>query len=438
MAQKFALALFLLLIVCEVTWAQSAPHGDAATVAQAKAALDLSGKPLVQGIGEPQTQVAFQSFQADGDAEAVAKKIDQILASRGLHQSAGASFTTEYATATYQKSGFVFNLMVMPAGTPNTVSVNLQNLGNVDLTKLSKPEGTTELYVQPSSAMYTSSLPRDAATKKCRELLEHDGWEWFGDTTASFFMRQNAVRLQVMCSESTAQGGKTVLQYSAQQLSSELPLIDDLVRISYADTTKRLEGDSELPVEEFWTAYRLALEERGWKATTERPVTIDFRDHLIFRNSKRELAELVVHSVDHLTRFDLEFKTAAQVDDEIKLADEALAQAKAKRDADSKRMANPPKFTLDAPATASLKSSTKKSVEFQVAAGTALNVVTQWLAKKKASGWQVVTTIESREVGQFQLTQGEMTLDLSFVDPGFIAGEITIDARSPLELVLKK
>jgi len=62
--------------------------------------------------------------------------------------------------------------MVMPSGVPNVVNVTLQNHGNVDLTKLPKPDDTTDLYVQPFSAIYVSRLSVDAARSKCRELLE--------------------------------------------------------------------------------------------------------------------------------------------------------------------------------------------------------------------------------------------------------------------------
>ncbi len=414
------------------------PSGAAATIAQAKAVIDLSGKPLVEASGEAQTQVAFQSFKAAGDATAIAKAVDQALVSRGLDQLAGATFTADYGSATYQKSGYHVNLLVMPSGEPNLVTVSITNQGNVDLKKLPKPQGTTELYVQPWSGIFVCDLPVSEANKSCRELLERDGWEWFGDTSASFFMRQNAVRLQVMCSESPAQQGKTSLQFSTELMSSALPLIPGLVRIAYADVTKQLDGDSKLSTTELASVYRKTLEAEGWKATTEQPIKLDFRESLIFRNEQKELAELIFHQVDSISRFALKFMTAAEIEAENQRASVAIAAAKKNREAEQARMDNPTKITIDALETTSLTKQEKLSLEFNVKSGTAQAVVSKWLAKQTATGWVTETTLNSRELGELKLTKGEATLSVSFIDPGFIAGQITIRTSREFQLEIRK
>ncbi|MEO8272319.1 MAG: hypothetical protein ABI557_21605, partial [Aureliella sp.] len=255
---------------------------------------------------------------------------------------------------------------------------------------------------------------------------------------ASFFMRKNAVRLQVMCSAAPAQQGETTLQFSAEQLSSALPTIADLVRIGYADITMRLDGDSKLPEEDFLIAYRRTLEEEGWKATTEQPIEIDFRKHLIFRNEAGELAELMFSDFESMTRFDLKFMTAAQVEQENQQAQAMAEKAKLARDAERMKKENPPIIPVDKPATATLTATAKQSLEFSIRTGTARTVVAKWLESRKSAGWTVQSTIDTREVGEFTLTKGEQEFDLSFVDPGFIPGEITISTSPNFQLQVNK
>ena len=431
------LCLGFTLTVANAVWGKEGLTGDAATVDQAKAVIDLSGKPLVEATGEAQTQVAFQSFKAAGDATTVAKAVDQVLVSRGLDQLAGATFTADYGAATYQKSGYYVNLLVMPSGAPNMVTVSITNQGNVDLKRLPKPQGTTELYVQPWSGIFVCDLPVSEASKSCRELLERDGWEWFGDTSVSFFMRQNAVRLQVMCSESPAQQGKTSLQYWTELMSSALPVIPDLVRIGYSDVTKQLDGDSRLLPSELASVYRKRLEAAEWHATTEQPIKLDFRESLIFRNEKKELAELTFHQFESFTRFTLEFMTAAEVDAENQRASVAIAAAMKEREVAQARIDNPTKITIDKPETAIMSEQEKQSLEFNVKSGSAQAVVSKWLAKQTANGWVAETTLSSREVGELKLTKGEATLLVSFIDPGFIAGQITIRTSKEFQLEVR-
>ncbi|TWT91978.1 hypothetical protein [Stieleria varia] len=436
MRRSFAVVL-LVVVVNGMSWGQGAVPGRAATLEQAKSVLDLSGKPLIDCIGDPQTRIASQSYQCDGETVKIAKQLDEIMQQRGFTRLDGASFTDAYCSSVYQKSGFTVSLMVMPSGMPDVASVTLLNQGDVNLRGLPKPE-SKELYVQPASAIFTCELSVDQAKVRCRELLEGAGWEWFGDTTVSFFMRQNAVRLQVMCSESPAQPGVTTLHYSTELMSSTLPMVPDLVRVAYSDMTTTLDGDSTLGVDEFATAYRKTLTEAGWNATTEQPIKIDFRDHLIFVNQAKEMAELSFYTVESVTRFQLRFQTAEQVERESQQAKMAVLQAQTKRDADEARLLNPTRIVIARPDGADIRQATKQKLEFTVRSGTAKAAVSQWIQSCKDAGWKIETLVESREVGEYKLTKGEQVISASFVDPGFIPGEITLKTSPTFQLDLAK
>ncbi|MFM2095694.1 MAG: hypothetical protein RIS70_2818 [Planctomycetota bacterium] len=290
---------------------QAQPAAAPATASAAQAVLDLSKKPFAEPLETPILNVAWQQFETKGSPEAVAKAIDAALVKLGLKQQAGAMFTEAYSAATYSKAGFNFSLGVMPSGKDGVARVTLSNLGNVDFKALPKVADAKEVFVQGASAIYSSGLSVDDARTKTRQILEAAGWQWFGETTASFFLRKNAVRLQVMCNASP--DGKTMLMFSSEQMSTALPVIPGLTRIAYTEPFTRLEGDSPLELATFWTEYRKLLEAAGWKATTENPVDATVGKFLIFRSAAGELVELKAHQFEEFARFELRFQTAEQL-----------------------------------------------------------------------------------------------------------------------------
>lgn len=203
-------------IVFWLTWAglntaviQAQSAANPATVAAAQAVLDLSKKPFAEPIEAPTLNVAWQQFEMKGSPETAAHAIDAVLVKFGLAQQPGAMFTEAYSAATYQKGAFTFSLNVMPSGKDGIASVTLSNLGNVDFKALPKVPEAKEVFVQGASAIYTSALSVDEAKSKSREILEAAGWQWFGDTTASFFLRKNAVRLTIDVEACDASGTST-------------------------------------------------------------------------------------------------------------------------------------------------------------------------------------------------------------------------------------
>lgn len=436
---KKYLCFTLLVCLCVSDLRGQEPGTRAATVKEVASVLDLSNHLITSNVAEvTHSNLASQSIKARGNIIELAQKVDAELAKRGLKKMDGSSFTEAYCSAIYQKSGFTFSLMAMPTGEAE-VAITISNLGNVDIGKLLKIDGLKVLYAQPFSAMFEIKLSVEKSKQACRAALERDGWEWFGDTEVSFFMRKNAVRVQIMCSPSPTDDTYTMLTVSAEQLSSALPLIKDLTRIAYADTTQVIDGDSRLPPDQLLAQYRKTLESNSWKATTEQPVKIDFREHLIFRNEQKEFAELRVHTVDSLTRFDLKFMSAKQFERENQLAMRTAAEAKAKLDAENRRMENPTKIVLEKLQPAVPKNgASKQSVEFTVKSGSAQKIVSEWLKLQKADGWKAETTIDTREIGDYQLKKDDMIVSVSFADPGFIPGEVTIGTSKEFQLEFKK
>ncbi len=294
-----------------------------ATARQAAAVLDLSTFPMVDPDGEPNARViASQNYSAKGKLLDVARKVRAQLLAAGFRELDGASFAEPYANATYQRAGFLVSLSVSPGNKPDVVSVSLKNHGNLNLQAIPVPAGSKLLYSLPVAIAYVSDLSVEEAGKACRRLLEAQGWEPFGETTVSFFVKKNAVRLQVMVNPAPAQGGKTAIQLVPEQLSADLPAPADAESLQYADSTGGMLFDSRKSQAELIAYFKEVLKGATWEATTENPIRIDFRDHLIFRNPGKELIEIQFYPVDEKIRVDLRYQSAAQV--------EAAAEAEGK------------------------------------------------------------------------------------------------------------
>ncbi len=410
-----------------------------ATAEQAATVLDLATFPLVNAVGEANTRViAAQSYKARGNVLDVAGQLRTALRTAGFEEQSGATFTDNYASGTYLRDGYVITLSVFSGNSPHTVSVALQNHGNVDLTKLPVPAGSRQLYALPAAVTYVSELSLADARQECRRLLADQGWQPFGETAVSFFVKQNAVRLQVMISEAPAQGGKTTIQFSSEQLSVDLPRLPRFESLQYADATCGMLLDSRESQEALVAYFKQALQPAGWQPTTEQPITIDFRDHLIFRNPRHELLELQFYEVDGLTRTDLRFQTAAQVaaTDERVQADQIEQQRR--RDAETERKQHPPKIAISSPPHATVGDAAARSIEFATKSGLAKASLEQWMEHQQTLGWNKTATIDSIEVGEFILEKDGARLEASFLDPGFIPGSITIEVSGDYVLELSK
>lgn len=408
-----------------------------ATVADAKQALDLTIFPAVAAVGEVEATVAIQSYRATGDTEKVARKVDAVLLKQGLKQIDGAIFTPAYCSATYGKNGFHFVLTVLP-GEPGIAKVSLTNISNVDFRKLPIASLGNEVFVQPASAIFQSKSGVAETQQACRDLLAKDGWEWFGDTAASFFMRKNAVRLQVACTESPREKGQTIIQVSAEQMSSTLPLIADLIRINYTEVTGRLDGDSKLPPGDLAAQLRRALEQVGWTATTQEPVKVKFKQHFIFRNAANEMVDLAFYQVGAISRFEMTFMTAKQVASESERADLAAVKAKEEMSAAKNRLDSPIAIAIESIEGAMLKNSNPQILEFAAPSGQARPAVLKWLEKLKADDWSVEATIDTKETGKYILSSGDKKIEVTFLDPGFIPAEITIRTIPGYKLEMEK
>ncbi|WDI43192.1 hypothetical protein [Bremerella sp. P1] len=423
------IAIVSVLCVVNHLVAQSSP----ATVDQAAKAIDFSEFPLANPIEDTVSScVASQSYRAKGDVEQVTKDITKALSAAGFQQAEGATITPAYASAVFLKNGFSVSLSIFPSGEPQSAQVALRNHGNVDLEKILGGKDFQNMYALPGSVMFTTKLAPEETRKLVRKDLESQGWEWFGDTASSFFMRKNAIRLQIMANASPAQPSSTVIQLSSEQLSTELPIPSKTTMIQYTDSNGGLIVDSTLSVPELMTDLRERFKQKNWRCTTDNPIKINFHKHLIFRSEKEELADCEFFEFEGKSRCRLSYQTKEQVAQEGERAKQAAMDAEVK----ARAAAEIKKVEIKPITGAKLKS--KNHLQVETKSGEGSTVLKRWINLMKSDGWKLESTVETAQVVECSLEKNGVKLSVSLVDPGFIPGEIEIRANKNYELTIPR
>jgi hypothetical protein len=121
------------------------------------------------------------------------------------------------------------------------------------------------------NASYITEVSVEQTADACRKLLLAKGWQPYGMAGDVLFFKQNAVRLAARISTAPAQGGKTVIDYSTELMSVDLPAPADTVGLQYTDVNTQLFFDAKTSEQDIVGFYRPTLAKAGWEATTEKP-----------------------------------------------------------------------------------------------------------------------------------------------------------------------
>jgi hypothetical protein len=413
------------------------PEREPATVEQAAAVLDLSKFPILPGAKEPGARrVASLGYAAAADLKEAFEFQRKALLERGFKELSPAQLYDQSASGSFGKNGFYISVSIYPAGEPGQVGVNLQNHGNLNLAKLPVPPGAKLSHAFPAVAGFTSGAPRDETAEAVRKLLLAQGWQPYGTAGDSMSFKKNAVELDARVSSHEAQPGKVFLDYTAHQMSADLPAPLDAERVQYADDNKRLDVDAVGTPDDVVAYYKKELGPGGWQPTTENRITDKNTSFMIFRNPAKDMLTLNMRDLgENKTRFDLSHQTAAEVEEvdrRIKLAIEER-----KRKEEEERNRPKPKVTIALPAGASSVEATAQEIEFQLPTGKAQEALDGLLQALKAEGWQAEQPVGQKEAGLLSLKKDGLEMSIQYVDPGFIPAQITITARGKLELERK-
>ncbi len=419
MAIKTRAAGFAIVLCCTTAalgWAADEP----ATVEQAAAVWNAMKWSVPKGA-MPQRRVAGISYETDGDAKTAFTFQQKQLVDAKWTEMPQSYITAESASATFRKGSFVLSVMAFGTGKPNQVSVALTQHGNVDLSKLPVPPGSKVLYGGPVSIMYVTETAVDKTTEAVAASLAKLGWQPYGIAGEQRFYKRNAVRVSAFVSVAPAQDNKTMITYSAELMSADLPVPKAAEQLQYADTTRQVSFDTTNHEADVIQFYRETLAKAGWKPNIESVTKIGLRNTMFFGNTAKDLLTLEMYEVDGKTRVLLKHQTAAEVKEQMDRED----AARAKNTAATKPTPSN-KLAVALPATAKDVKVSNGEIEFTTAGGQAKPAALSIATSLKNSGWKTGEQVTEAMAGTLIFNKDQQTITIVYVDTGFLPAEVTI------------
>lgn len=384
-------------------------------------------KPLGTPEENARTRHSIVSVSCNlgGNPPEVYKLIQKSLTEKKWKELPGGYSSDQGASGTFEHGDFSLSVSAFGAGKPGETNVSILNLGNVNANKLPAPEGAKSLYSTPISCAFLSEGTVEAEAEAAKERFTKLGWEPYGTAGDVMYFRKNAIKLMVRVSSAPAQGGKTVVDYSALALAVEFPLFPEAIpnTVQYSDNPAQIGFDAEKSQAEVGAYYRETLEKQGWKATTENFVEIDRKNMIIFRNEAKDLMELEVITVDDKTRAMVRFQTA----EEVEAIDKAVKEEIERRNAEKNKPL--PKQGIKVPEGASEVEASAKRIEFQIEAGTAQEVVKGLKQQLLDAGWKQEDEMLEKLFGQVTLSKEKTAVEISYTETGVLPSEIKVTAR---------
>lgn len=404
------------------------PVPTPATVAEAKAAFDLEAFPLMEGAENPgPRRLGDLTYHTRGNVADVYAFQRKKLSELGFKELPDSSVAAEYASGTFVRDGYRVSVSVSNTGVADgeeRINVYLFNHGNVDPSRLPVPEDCKLFYAGPANALFLAEKPVDETVAAISKLLQDQGWVPYGAAGDTHYFRQNAVRLLATIGAAPAQGGKTMISFSSEQMSAELPGPPEMIDAQYSDSTKTLMFDINQSEPALAQYYRDTLTPLGWTATTENPVEIDWKKVLVFRNEAEDLMELETSVVDGKTRAELKFQTAAEV---AEIDRQVKAELERRRKEMEEEASRPkPTVAITIPRGAENIEVESNEISFQVGAKKAKEAFDAIRKQLTNDGWEEEQLTQDANLGHASLKKGDVSLTVTFVETGILPSELTI------------
>src|SRR6267154_5206500 len=422
-----------------------------ATVEQAARVLDLSTFPLMDGSKPLESpQVAFLFYLATGDVKTAFEFNRKALVAQGWKELPNSSATDQSASGMFSRSGFVVFVSVTPHG-DGSLHVRLQNQGNVKPGKLSVPPNAKPVYVGDSTAMYETEAAVPATVEACRNLFVAQGWVPYGDAGDSVMFKQNANLVTATVSSAPAQGGKTMIQYSNQLISADIPAPQGVEDLRYGDEPPELTFGTTQNQDAIVVFYRKTLAAAGWKSTMDKLIDVDEKPTMIFRNPAKDMLTL---SMPYVLKGKLlgsvRFQSAAEIAEldrrikveapKLRAAAEAKAAKEAKEAAELAERNKVPKVAVTLPADAKDVKQTKDEIRFTVGKGKAKAAVESLRTQFREAGWKEDVASVTGMSGVVSVSkEGGPSATVTYTDTGFLPTELSVSAmRADLEAAESK
>jgi len=421
-----------------------------ATVEQAAKVLDLATFPLMD-TAKPtdERHVANLSYLATGDVKKAFEFNRKAFVEQGWKELPNSSVTEQSASASFSRNGFIVFVSVTPTGDGN-VSVRLQNQGNVKPGKLPVPPGAKLVYVGDSTAMYETAAAVAATADAIRSLFVAQGWVPYGTAGDSDYFKQNAILATATVSSAPARGGKTMIQYSNQLISADIPAPPNVEDLRYVDEPPELTfatANQDVIVD----FYRKTLAAAGWQSTLDHMVDVDEKPTMIFRNPAKDMLTLAATgALRGKLLFSVRFQSAAEIVEldrrikeeapKLRAAAEAKAAKEAKEAAELAERNKVPKVAVTLPADAKVVKQTKDEIKFTVGKGKAKAAVESLRTQFREAGWKEDVASVTGMSGVVSVSkEGGPSARITYTDTGFLPTELSVLAmRAELEATESK
>lgn len=299
---------------------------EPATVEAAAKVLDLRTFPRIEGAKpDSMSGLGLVMYEAPAPPKQAFEFQRKQLIQTGWKELPGAHVDEKNASAHFTKEGYTVDVSTSESHeSPKKAgwsSITLVNHGNIDASKLPVPQGAKPFTGTITEGTYITEAKVPETAEACCKLLIDAGWEPYGKgsddpNSPMLYFKRNAIRLTAWVSFAPALGNKTLVRYSTELLSADLPAPPDAPKPDYDDFQKTLriewpDGNAE-PIMAF---YQKRLAEQGWKTTTERPV-VDDRSQtqfLVFRNPQKDMISLDLARFKKLLRVTVRHQTGAEV-----------------------------------------------------------------------------------------------------------------------------
>lgn len=406
-----------------------------ATVADAIQWIDLRTFPVFPGTDLPgdRRQVGELHYEAPGELQEVFDFQRQELEKLGWQLLPDARLDGENPMADFTQHGFLVSVSVSGySQQPGHVSVWLKNHGNVLPGSLPTPEGVEPFYSSRSQASYVTTRPADETAEAVWKLILDQGWTPYGHAAEMRYFKQNAILLSADVRTHDAHPGKAFITYSTEQLSSDLPVPEDVDDPRYTDSMKRLHFDHpEASPAELAAFYNEHLGKLGWQPTSE-PVGEETVS-VVYRNDAKDMITLDMRVYNDLTRVDVEHHTAdeiAALETQLR-QNAALAQQEAAEEAQAEaaRMETARiEFPLPGHAR-DVEQDDEHNLTFTIATGAGKELLEQYEDHFQQAGWETGTSTLNDNFGMLQMEKDDMRLGIDFVDTG-LGRAVEIDVSS--------
>ncbi len=321
------LAAFTLLAASTFCLTRSVIAAEPATAAQAEAMVDLETFPLPAGAERTQApRLAELNYTTPEPTAAAAAYVVQLLTQQGCEKQPGGYAAGEYASEAFAKKGYVVQLAVSPGGQGKGTWVRLSHQGNVSPSDVPVPANAEKQHAFSAVAMYGSPASVEETVAACRERMLATGWSPYGEVIGTASYRKNAVVADLSIQAAPAQAGATVIGVSTHLVSLELPAPPSAINLRYTDGTTDLGFDCDRSADEVAAFYREALGPLGWRATTDKPLEIDWKLVTIFRDAGQQMITLATHDFEGKTRAFLNHQNADEVAEDERLASVELGR----------------------------------------------------------------------------------------------------------------